>query len=69
MVIMRLVLELCAAPRRLVFRRAVFATVSSLSAVIAGLVTASDCMFFGYNRYDGQYYSTIPSYQSLHVRG
>jgi hypothetical protein len=45
LVLMRLVLELCAGPRRLVFRRAVSAPVQSLSAVIAGLVMATDCMF------------------------
>ncbi len=45
LVIMRLVLELCAGPRRLVFRRAVSNEVSTLTAVIAGLVMATDCMF------------------------
>ncbi len=43
--VMCLVLELCAAPRRLVFRGAVSETTDTLSAVIAGLVSAIDCMY------------------------
>ncbi len=40
-----LILELCAAPRRLVFRGAVSEATATLSAVIAGLVAAIDCMY------------------------
>ncbi len=43
--LMCLVLELCAAPRRLVFRGAVSEATETLSAVIAGLVAAIDCMY------------------------
>ncbi len=43
--LMCLVLELCAAPRRLVFREAVSEATSTLTAVIAGLVSAIDCMY------------------------
>ncbi len=43
-VILRLVLELCAAPRRLVYRGAVSAATSTLTAVVAGLVAAIDLM-------------------------
>ncbi len=45
MAVLRLVLEICAAPRRLVFRGALSQTVSSLTAVVAGLVMAVDLMF------------------------
>ncbi len=41
MAALRLVLEICAAPRRLVFRGAVSETAQSLTAVVAGLVVAS----------------------------
>ncbi len=40
-----LILEICAAPRRLVFRGAVSEATSTLTAVVAGLVAAIDCMF------------------------
>ncbi len=40
-----LVLELCAAPRRLVFRGAVSEATETLTAVVAGLVAAIDCMY------------------------
>ncbi len=40
-----LVLELCAAPRRLVFRGAVSEATNTLTAVVAGLVAAIDCMY------------------------
>ncbi len=40
-----LVLELCAAPRRLVFRGAVSEVTTTLTAVVAGLVAAIDCMY------------------------
>ncbi len=43
--LLALVLELCASPRRLVFRGALSQEVSSLTAVVAGLVTAVDLMF------------------------
>ncbi len=42
--VLRLVLELCSAVRRLVFRGAVSQPTSTLTAVIAGLVAAIDCM-------------------------
>ncbi len=45
LVILRLVLEMCAAPRRLVFRGAVSEPTATLTAVIAGLVIAIDCMY------------------------
>ncbi len=45
LVLMRLVLELCASPRRLVFKKAVSGAIETLSAVIAGLVMATDCMY------------------------
>ncbi len=42
--VLRLVLELCSAARRLVFRGAVSEETSTLTAVVAGLVAAIDCM-------------------------
>ncbi len=42
--LMCLVLELCAAPRRLVYKGAVSAATATLSAVVAGLVAAIDLM-------------------------
>ncbi len=42
--VLRLVLELCSAGRRLIFRGAVSEETSTLSAVVAGLVAAIDCM-------------------------
>ncbi len=43
--LMCLILELCAAPRRLVYKGAVSEATATLSAVIAGLVAAIDCMY------------------------
>ncbi len=43
--VLRLVMELCSATRRLVFRGAVSEPTSTLTAVIAGLVAAIDCMY------------------------
>ncbi len=45
LVLLRLILELCAAPRRLVYKAAVSEPVHTLTAVIAGLVSSIDMMF------------------------
>ncbi len=45
LVLLRLILELCAAPRRLVYKMAVSEPVYTLTAVIAGLVSSIDLMF------------------------
>ncbi len=44
LIVLRLVLELCAAPRRLVYKGALSDVTSTLTAVVAGLVAAIDCM-------------------------
>ncbi len=44
-VVLRLVLQSCAFPRRLLYRGAYSAVTSSLTAVVAGLTFATDCLY------------------------